>query len=75
MNIDPRYLDVLEWTDRMALLLTSIPTYKLADAALWREWADFVQSFPQIASFNPPNPHMFEDWREWATRFNQVVVL
>lgn len=72
--IDPRFLDVLEWTDRMALLLP-FPVFKLGEENRWRDWARYVQSFPQISIFNPPVPDYFEDWREWATRFNQTVEL
>lgn len=72
--IDPRFLNVLEWTDRMAQLL-DFPVYRLIDPDAWADWARYVQSFPSISVFNPPDPAQFADWREWAERFNQAVEL
>lgn len=72
--IDPRDMTVLNWTDRMAQLLP-FPVYKLLDPDGWRHWAHYVMSYPSISTFNPPSPEEYSDWREWAIRFNQVVVL
>lgn len=72
--IDPRYMDVVEWTDRMAQILP-FTVSRLLDEALWQDWAFKLVQEPQIAAYNPPSPAQFTDWREWAERLNQVVPL
>lgn len=76
MNIDPRGMSVMEWTDRMTIVLDEmvIPE-KLLDPAQWREWATNIIDTPNFEGQNVPNPYQFDDWREWAMRFNQVVEL
>jgi hypothetical protein len=76
MNIDPRGLDVIDWTDSMTLQLIGYSTPpRLDDEDYWQAWALVVVQSPRIAQFNPPNPFTFTDWREWAMRFNQSVAL
>lgn len=72
--IDPRFMSVLEWTDRMSASLP-FPALRLFDPVKWREWARNTIQYPQVSVFNPPDPDQFEEWREWAERFNQVVEL
>lgn len=76
MIIDPRFLGVVEWTDFMVDELTgrSAPP-RLDDPEQWKAWALLVVQSPQIAASNPPDPRQFDDWREWAMRFNQAVTL
>lgn len=57
-----------------ALLGYSQPP-RLDDPHDWQVWALTVVQSPRIAAFNPPNPLEFTQWREWAQRFNQTVVL
>jgi hypothetical protein len=74
--IDPRGLSVIEWTDFMADELLGLSlTPRLDHASDWRGWALVVVQSPQISRFNPPNPYEFTDWRHWAERFNQTVLL
>ena len=76
MNIDPRGMTVMQWTDAMTLELTgrSIPP-RLDSPRTWQAWALVVSQSPRIATSNPPNPLEFDDWRDWAQRFNQTVNL
>lgn len=71
--IDPRYMDVIEWTDRMAANLP-FPVNRLLDPEEWQGWARNLIQYPQISAFNPPDPGTFQGWQEWAERFNQVTV-
>lgn len=73
--IDPRYMDLQQWTDAVALTLaTSAPIPKLLGDD-WKLWADTVISTPTIARFTPPTPTAFSDWRQWAERFVESVPL
>lgn len=67
-------MDVIEWTDRMAETLP-FPVYRLFKAVDWRAWARNLIQYPTVSKFSPPDPDEFEDWQQWAERFNQVVEL
>lgn len=71
--IDPNFMTAIEWTDRMALLLPSIQPLRLDRDEDWRAWATHVLQSPEISKYNPPNPEIFQEFREWASRFNQMV--
>jgi hypothetical protein len=74
--IDPRGLTVIEWTDYMTDELVGFTTAPRLDVAeQWRMWALAVCQSPNLAAFSPPNPLQYEDWQEWAERFNQAVDL
>lgn len=74
MNIDPRHLTFVDWADSMTPSLIrfgNIP--KVMISREWKDWALTVIQLPGISSQTPPNPVQFDDWREWAMRFNQAV--
>lgn len=71
--IDPTFMGAIEWTDRMAMLLPSIPPMKITREEEWKTWADYVSQFPQISQYNPPSPETYSNWRDWAYRFNEMV--
>lgn len=76
MNIDPRGLTVIEWTDYMAPLLAPFgPIGRLDVPERWREWALSLVGLSGLSKYDVPNPLGFDDWREWAFRFNQAVEL
>lgn len=76
MIIDPRHLDLIEWTDYMLDELTGYSTPpRLDDPEQWKAWALIVVQSPAIAVSNPPDPRHFDDWRDWAMRFQQAVTL
>jgi len=75
-SVDPRYMSVSEWcefTTPLLVKLAAVPRLLVADQ--WREWALTVLQAPAIAEYNPPDPRIFSDWRDWAYRFNQAVPL
>jgi hypothetical protein len=73
--IDPRYLSLVEWTDAVNLTLATLApiTVLRLQSEDWQGWAYTTVSIPAIASFCPPNPKAFTDWRAWAERFVQCV--
>lgn len=73
--INPIGMTAVEWTDRMALLLTDVAPLKLNRDEDWRAWARHLCQIASISRYNPPNPEQFSDWREWAERFNNTVRL
>jgi hypothetical protein len=76
MIIDPRDLEVGDWTDYMGDELSGYVTPpRLDDPEQWKAWALVVVQAPGIAVSNPPDPRAFDDWREWAMRFQQAVTL
>lgn len=77
MNIDPVYMTRKRFADFMVMRLYKLGTIPILmhEDDDWRDWAMRLQSVPQIAAFNPPDPRMFETFVEWARRFNLVVVV
>lgn len=76
MNIDPRGMSVIEWTAQTTLTLARLTTVpRLLDPKSWKFWAFNVVQAPKVAVHSPPDPSYFDDWREWAIRFNQMVPL
>jgi hypothetical protein len=72
--IDPYGWEVVEWVDRMTPSLEpfgDVP--ELLAEGEWRDWARSIIQNTQIARCQPPDPGLFNDWREWACRFNQTV--
>jgi hypothetical protein len=67
-------MDVIEWTDKMALELERFGAVsRLDEPERWKEWANRVIAMPKIAVTVPPVPDFFNDWREWAERFVQTA--
>lgn len=76
MNIDPRGMTLTDWTDNMSFILDKmVLVERLDNEEEWREWATNIIDTPTFEGQNVPNPYQFDDWREWAMRFNQVVDL
>jgi len=75
--IDPRNIaSVSDWCDLMVQELSPVVLApRLLDENEWRHWAVSIVSNPGIRQFQPPDPEFFDDWREWAIRFNQAVGL
>lgn len=76
MSIDPRGMDVITWTNRMTPLLDSSgPVSRLLDPNRWKEWATEVLDNLAFQGVVVPDPNQFNDWMQWAIRFNQIVDL
>lgn len=39
----------------------------------WRQWGRQVLTLPGLARYNPPDPYGFEQFTDWADRFNGAV--
>lgn len=74
--VDPRGIaNVVEWADYM---YPTIEQYggtasRLFNEQDWQNWAAGLLAIGSIAQVNPPNPYQFDDWRDWAMRFNQAL--
>jgi hypothetical protein len=74
--INPRGMTVTEWTDFMTQPLTGFSQPpRLDNPDEWQLWALLVVLSPRIAAMNPPNPLEFQNWLNWAERFNETVTL
>jgi hypothetical protein len=63
-----------DWADQLSLDLAQygiIP--RLDNEYEWQNWAGAFCVISGISQRNPPNPYQFSDWREWASRFVQVM--
>jgi hypothetical protein len=72
--VDPRGLETRDWVDYTADNLSSfVRVMKIADGSQWREWGDHVRQSLRSRGILVPQPDQFDDWEEWAIRFNQVI--
>lgn len=67
--IDPRGVTLTQYADALAASLARYGWAERLDAGVdWTLWAERVVELPAIRAQNPPAPHDFSDWREWAHR-------
>ena len=74
-TIDPRIVDtVYQWADFMFPTLESfgVPA-RLMDGDDWQIWASGLLALAPLAKLGVPSAYQFDDWREWAMRFNDVI--
>lgn len=70
----PVIISLKDWADQLALDLDQYaPIPRLDNEDEWQDWAKAFCVISGISQRNPPNPYQFSDWREWASRFAQVM--
>lgn len=69
----PQGMDILDWSAQIVLDLDAYGSFgRLDDPDKWQDWA--MQYFNNTAlGRNFPVPYDFDDWREWAERFSQML--
>lgn len=69
----PQGMNLMDWASQIVLDLDAYGSFgRLEDPALWQDWA--MQYFNNSAlGRNFPVPYDFQDWREWAERFAQLL--
>jgi len=76
MNINPIGMTVRDWCDWMVSELRQYGLVSVLDQERnWKQWAIRVSELPGLAGLNPPDPRGFDDFYEWANRFNGAVQL
>lgn len=76
MNIQPVGLSIKEWCDYMVDELIQFgQAPQLIEEKDWQEWGSRVCAMPGVAAFNPPNSILFDNFYDWAERFNLTVSL
>ena len=71
----PVIIGLRDWADQITLDLNSYGSLpRLDDETRWQEWAVSLCAISGITSKNPPDALSFSDWREWASRFAQIMV-
>lgn len=76
MNINPVGMPVRTWCDFMVSeLLAYGQVPYLQTESDWQDWGQRVCKLPGIAGLNPPNPMYFNNFYDWAERFNSAVPL
>ena len=70
----PVIIGLQDWADQIVLDLDAYgPIPRLENEDEWQEWAVAFCVISGISQKNPPSPLLFSDWREWASRFAQVM--
>ena len=65
--INPYGMNLRDWAD--SVILSERYAWSLGrldDEGDWQDWAVGLLRTSPIAQRNPPDPYMFNDWREWA---------
>lgn len=73
--VDPRFIPSFqEWADFM---YPSLQQYGVIEQITygsdWKSWANGLLSLNGIAQNGAPSPYGFDDWKEWAMRFVEVL--
>ena len=72
--VDPRGMELQYWADTLCLDLDEYAVIpQLSNPDRWQDWAAGLVSINGISQLNPPSPYQFNDWREWAIRFYQML--
>jgi len=68
--VDPRYIDSFEeWSDYMYPTLEQYGVIEqFTYGSDWKSWAAGLLSLNPIAQLGVPQPYVFDDWQEWASR-------
>ncbi len=71
---DPRYHKLQDWADYTVFDLENYgPIPRLMAEEEWQNWGAGLISINGISQQNPPSPYDYDDWKEWAYRFYQVL--
>lgn len=73
MLINPIPMPMDAWCDMSTLALSKFGNIPRLEGKQWKRWALNVVQLSSIAKFNVPSPLAFDDWREWAIRFNEAL--
>jgi len=72
--VDPRGIDLQSWADTLCLDLDEYAVIpQLYDPDRWQDWAAGLVGINGISQLNLPSPYQFNDWKEWALRFYQML--
>ena len=68
--VDPRYIDSFEeWSDYMYPTLEQYGVIEqFTYGSDWKSWAAGLLSLNTSAQLGVPQPYVFDDWQEWASR-------
>lgn len=74
ITISPDTMETVDWVDRMAgLLAFFVRPMKIGEESQWREWGHHVRQGLHVRGILTPDPDEFQNWREWASRLNQIL--
>ena len=75
IGVDPRGIDrFIDWADYMYPDLEQFGTVvQMMPGANWQDWAAGLSAVNKIAESSAPNPYQFDDWKDWAMRFIQLL--
>lgn len=72
--VDPRTMRLQDWADVTVYDLEQFgPIARLENESEWQNWAAGIIGINGISQQNPPSPYQYDDWREWAIRFYQIL--
>jgi len=72
--VDPRGLEKREWVDYTADNLSAyLRVMKIESGDQWKEWGSYARQTLFRRGIVVPDPTQFEDFEEWASRFNQII--
>lgn len=72
--IDPRPIPTFQlWADLMYPQLQQQGNIQqVIPGDDWQTWAVGLLSFNRFVHIAIPDPYLFNDWKDWAMRFNEV---
>lgn len=72
--IRPQGMNARDWMDFTGNLLGPFVTViRVETEDQWREWGFHIRQVLTRRGIIIPIPDQYDDWRDWAERFNQMV--
>ena len=69
----PVAISLIDWSDQVVYDLSAYGNFgKLNDEKQWQDWAAQFLNNPSLG-LNLPNPYRFDNWKEWAERFCEML--
>lgn len=69
----PVGINLIDWCDQVVMDLSSYGNFgRLNNPDQWQDWAVQFLNNPSFR-VNLPNPYQFNNWKEWAERFCEML--
>lgn len=69
----PDGVELQEWADSVTFAISNYPNAWALTDGDWRQWGMQFFLDPYLCRYDPPDPHHFAHWREWAHKLTDTM--